>query len=217
MVSKHQGKVILEEIPFDEQATILHMCGHQNVQPQDWVIITKVLECKHQGVEHTTTASIQILGLFNQSQHPVVLEAMLNAPCLTKWHFAFRELVRMTGRPKHNDIGTVIKIKEKDLEIMGKDKSGTYYCPFLWAEKIFYTGNYVNCIDNGREGFIQRMDNFSVSLLEQYNNSQIDICSFVVLVVSTCLKPGLQELWYDKNSIIKVLPLKQDIKVHDIH
>ncbi|KAK0228959.1 hypothetical protein IW262DRAFT_1293637 [Armillaria fumosa] len=169
VVIKCQGKAILEEIPFDEQATILHM----EVQAEANRGLL-VLKCKYRGVEHAIMASIRILGLFNQSQHPMVLEAMINAPCPTEWHFAFGELVRMTGRPKHNNMGTIIKIREKGLEIMGNDESGTHYCPFLWAEKIFYTGDYVHCIDNGREGFIQSMDNFSVSLLEQHDDGRID-------------------------------------------
>ncbi|KAK0471210.1 hypothetical protein IW261DRAFT_1425339 [Armillaria novae-zelandiae] len=156
-----------------------------------------VLECEHLGVQHASTAPVLTLGLFNQSQHPVVLNALARVPCPAEWHFKIGELVRMTGGPKRNEIGTVVQINENGLELT--DKSGTHYCPFLWAEKIVASGDYVHCVNNSREGFIQITDNFSVSLLEQRDNGQLD------------------ELRCDKNSVVKVLPPRRDIKVHAIH
>ncbi|KAK0472408.1 hypothetical protein IW261DRAFT_1424446 [Armillaria novae-zelandiae] len=275
-VIKAKGQAVLEKVPLDEQDAILNLRGRRNIQPQDWVIITKgiyrqdlgcvsashewgldvlviprlfptgvqgrktkaqtvqglfvpgraarhfgssnqihsimkpapnckpevdrgllVLECEHHGVQRASTAPVSTLGLFNQSQHPVVLNALVRAPCPAEWHFEIGELVRMTGGPKRNEIGTVVEINESGLELT--DESGTHYCPFLWAEKIVASGDYVRCVNNSREGFVQIADDFSVSLLEQHDDGQLD------------------ELRCDKNSVVKVLPPRRDIKVHAIH
>ncbi|KAK0470866.1 hypothetical protein IW261DRAFT_1425702 [Armillaria novae-zelandiae] len=264
-VIKAKGQAVLEKVPLDKQDAILNLRGCRNIQPQDWVIITKgiywedlgcvsashewgldvlviprlfptgvqgrktkaqtvqglfvpgctarhfgssnqihsitkpapnckpevdrgllVLECEHHGVQRASTAPVSTLGLFNQSQHPVVLNALVRAPCPAEWHFEIWELVRMTGGPKRNEIGTVVEINESGLELT--DESGTHHCPFLWAEKIVASGDYVRCVNNSREGFVQIADDFSVSLLEQRDDGQLD-----------------------------VLPPRRDIKVHAIH
>ncbi|SJL18954.1 uncharacterized protein ARMOST_22557 [Armillaria ostoyae] len=105
----------------------------------------------------------------------------------------------MSGGPQRDHVGTISQIHEHGLEISLNDGSGTHHCPFLWAEKVFATGDYVRCMDNDREGFVQTVDAFQLSILQQHEDGRLDECSCA------------------KNSVIKVLAPTRDMALHDNH
>ncbi len=61
------------------------------------------------------------------------------------------------------------------LEISLNNGSGTHHCPFLWAKKVFSTGDYICCMGNDREGFIQIVDAFQLSILQQHEDGCLDV------------------------------------------
>ncbi|KAK0437069.1 hypothetical protein EV421DRAFT_1739264 [Armillaria borealis] len=133
------------------------------------------------------------------SVHPTILEAEHWVPCPAEWHFQMGEPVVMSGGPQRDCIGTISQIHEHGLEISLNDESGTHHCPFLWAEKVFATGDYIHCMDNDREGFVQTVDVFQLSIFQQHEDGHLDECSCT------------------KNSVIKVLAPARDMALHDNH
>ncbi|KAK0460422.1 uncharacterized protein EV420DRAFT_1640971 [Desarmillaria tabescens] len=157
-----------------------------------------VLECPHQGVLRATAAPLEILALFQQSEHPSVIAAQPQAPCPTEWCFEVGELVAISDAAMHPCIGHIFQINNNDLDINLDNDSGIHHCPYIFVCKIFVVGDYVRWVDTGREGVVQHADQFHITVVQLYEDGHHE------------------EFECAKNSVIKALPPKLDPLVSTI-
>ncbi|KAK0488162.1 hypothetical protein EDD18DRAFT_1359848 [Armillaria luteobubalina] len=148
-----------------------------------------LLECDHQSVLPATAAPLEVLALFQQSEHPTVIAAQAQAPCPAEWCFEVGELVAVSDA-MHPCVGHIFQINNNDLDITLDDASGVRRFPYIVVDKIFAVGDFVRWVDTGREGVIQHTNQFHVTALQLYEDGHHE------------------EFECAKNSVIKALPPK---------
>lgn len=131
-----------------------------------------ILECPIVSLVFVTTISASIPALFAQSQHPDVLGTVLRVPCPREWHFQVGDVVEVTG----NRSGVVCTVNLTGLAIDLDNGAGTHHFPFCHVVKTILVGNFILCLELGREGLVQVVEDFNIVVLAKGANEEIEVC-----------------------------------------
>ncbi|KAK0207805.1 hypothetical protein IW262DRAFT_1469147 [Armillaria fumosa] len=152
-----------------------------------------VLECCHNTMLPATTLSLQILDLFHQSLHPLILAAQTKVPCLPEWFFEEEEEVEVLSQSGSHDCcqGRIVVVAPHHIEVLLDAGKGLHHFPFYQVVKLFCVGDYVHGIDGLKEGFIQSCSDFHIVLLTMGDNGDFEDFS--------CGKNTIHKLNMDQN------------------
>ncbi|KAK0440212.1 uncharacterized protein EV420DRAFT_1582234 [Desarmillaria tabescens] len=129
-----------------------------------------ILQCEIQSLVTASTISASILGLFVQSQHSIVLQAELRAPCPMEWHFQVGDDVEISG----NRTGVVCSISATGVEVSLDNGAGIHHIPFSRIIKRISVGDLVLCLESDREGLVQVVGEFHIVALAKGPNGEIE-------------------------------------------
>ncbi len=131
-----------------------------------------VLECKIPSLVTATTISASILGLFVESQHLDVLPAILRAPCPMEWHFQVGDLVEVPS----NRSGVVCSVNTFGVAVDLDNGAGIHQFPFCHVIKSILVGDFILCLESGREGLVQVVKQFHIVALTKGPDEEIEVC-----------------------------------------
>ncbi|KAK0473631.1 hypothetical protein IW261DRAFT_1423541 [Armillaria novae-zelandiae] len=128
-----------------------------------------VLECKIPSLVTATTISASILGLFAESQHLDVLQAILCTPCPMEWHFQVGDVVEVMN----NRSGVVCSVNTIGMAVDLDNGVGIHQFPFCHVIKRILVGDFILCLESGREGLVQVVEQFHIVALTKGPDKEI--------------------------------------------
>ncbi|KAK0493657.1 hypothetical protein EDD18DRAFT_1356639 [Armillaria luteobubalina] len=222
-VATSNGTPILEEVPIEEETSIRTMQqGKPNLQKGDWVVLSTgpyrnnklqnseydhgllVLECKIPSLVTATTISASILGLFAESQHLDVLQAILRALCPMEWHFHVGDIVEVTS----NRSGVVCSVNTIGVAVNLDNGAGIHQFPFCHVIKRILVGDFILCLELGRKGLVQVVEQFHIVVLTKGPDEEIEVCILVAQANNSRIL--FQEFQRPRNSVSCQSPHTQD-------
>ncbi len=134
-----------------------------------------VLECHHDAIAPATTAPLSILDLFHQSAHPTIFATEYRAPCPHEWSFEKDEQVEVLCQDDQTCRGRIMAMSTHGVEINSNDGTGVHLYPFYSIVKFFAIGDYVRGVDGRRDGFVQAVSDFHLTVLMGLEDGNLEV------------------------------------------
>ncbi|KAK0485333.1 hypothetical protein EDD18DRAFT_1111652 [Armillaria luteobubalina] len=158
-----------------------------------------VLECKIPSLVTVTTISASILGLFAESQHLDVLQAILRVPCPMEWHFHVGDIVEVTS----NRSSVVCGVNTIGVAVDLDNGAGIHQFPFCHVIKRILVGDFILCLELDHEGLVQVVEQFHIVALTKGPDEEIEEFQRPRNSVS-CQSPHTQD--YSEYAKAKIAP-----------
>ncbi|KAK0438716.1 uncharacterized protein EV420DRAFT_1735980 [Desarmillaria tabescens] len=132
-----------------------------------------ILECEIHSLVPATTISVSTLALFMQSQHVIILQAESRVPCPMEWHFQVGDVVELPG-PPYDRSGVVCSVNTVGVAVDLDNGAGIHQFPFCCLVKRILVGDFIVCLESGRKGIVQAVENFHIAALTKGPDGEIE-------------------------------------------